>query len=53
MEKLFREHPEIANEISDFDTLLTACREAVVEAARHWPDLEAWWQKSRKDAEDT
>ena len=51
LKQLFREHPEIANEIPGFDTLLTACREAVVEAARHWPDLEAWWRKSRKDAE--
>jgi len=53
LKQLFREHPEIANEIPDFDTLLAACKEAVAEAARHWPDLEAWWRKSRKDTEAT
>lgn len=53
LKQLFAEHPEIANEIPGFDTLLVACQEAVAEAARHWPDLEAWWRKSRKDAEAT
>jgi len=43
LEDLSGEHPEIACSIPDFDTLLTACRAAVAEAARHWQDLEAWW----------
>jgi hypothetical protein len=49
MEKLFREGYQIAAEISGFDSLLAACRESVDQAARHWPDLEAWWRKSRED----
>jgi tetratricopeptide (TPR) repeat protein len=50
LEQLSGEHPEIANSIPDFDTLLSACRGAVAVAARHWPDLEAWWWQARKEA---
>jgi tetratricopeptide (TPR) repeat protein len=53
LEQLFGGHPEIANSIPDFDTLLSACRGAVAEAARHWPDLEAWWWQARKEAAAT
>lgn len=41
--------PTFAGSIPDFDTLLSACRGAVAVAARHWPDLEAWWRQDRKD----
>jgi tetratricopeptide (TPR) repeat protein len=50
LQQLFAQHPEIANSIPDFDTLLSACRGAVSEAARHRPDLEAWWWQARKEA---
>lgn len=50
LEQLFEEYPEITRLIPDFDTLLSACRQAVAEAARHWPDLEAWWKQARMEA---
>jgi tetratricopeptide (TPR) repeat protein len=53
LEELFRDHPDIANSIPDFDTLLSACRGAVAEAARHWPDLQAWWQQNRKETAES
>jgi pentatricopeptide repeat protein len=51
LEGLYRRHPEIADEIQDFEALLESCRNAVAEAARHRPDLKAWWKRDRKDAE--
>jgi tetratricopeptide (TPR) repeat protein len=50
LEKLHRVCPDIADSIPAFDTLLQACREAVAETARHWPDLQAWWQKNREES---
>jgi hypothetical protein len=51
LEGLYRRHPEIADEIQDFEALLESCRNAVAEAARHRPGLKAWWKRDRKDAE--
>lgn len=49
LEQLAAAHPEIATSIPDFDALLSACRQAVAEAARHRPDLETWWRKAREE----
>jgi len=51
LEKLYRVCPKIAGEISDFEIQLEACRQAVAGAARHRPDLKAWWKKCREEAE--
>jgi hypothetical protein len=53
LEQLAGEHPEIAGLIPDLDTLILACRKAVAEAARHWPDLEAWWRQAREEAAES
>jgi tetratricopeptide (TPR) repeat protein len=49
LEKLYELRPEVADTIPDFDALLGACRAAVAETARHWPDLQAWWRKTREE----
>jgi tetratricopeptide (TPR) repeat protein len=48
LENLYGNYPEIADSIPEFEALLAACRAAVSETARHWPDLQSWWQKTRK-----
>lgn len=50
LEKLYELRPEVADTIPNFDALLGACRAAVAETARHWPDLQAWWHKTREES---
>jgi len=49
LEKLYSLHPKLSESIPDFESLLTACRQAVKEADRHRPDLRAWWEKRREE----
>lgn len=52
LEKLYSVHPKISESIPDFDSLLTACRQAVKEVDRHRPDLRSWWVKRREELSD-